>query len=263
MARDNWKEFRNGFSGQFFQKAIDSGLSYPVGGSGITCLHSELSSGGTVPKIYGMLYNGPESGGLPTKYCSITMMIRGGVATPSSYRIGPIISTALIGDTGFYKGTPTPNANINLVMCGLNDNPGAGAPINIQTRRIANGAVVAGSEQSAPLPPLVFIGGTSWRHFEISFLLDDLVPTQERFRIFYRINNGPNATLPGSVGWTNWILLAEYNYTTELIAPGINVAGGFFPGFGFHVSSTSTAWASPNSVEIDDVIITNYTVVPP
>jgi len=273
MAQANWTEFRNGadFGGYGLRLVAKetSQSSFPPGASGNPILHTELSSGGTVPKIWGQLYKGPGSAVLPTKYCAISMAMAGGVVNPNNFRFGAIISPALIGDDGYYQGTPTPDADIDLIMVGFNNNLGT-TGLDLWTRRIANGVTVAGGEANAPsasLESVPKIGGTQWRQFEVVFLLNDLVLGSEDFRMMIRYNGGTEMTPPGSVGWSDWEQIGSYDYNTEILGVGIDLSSGFYPGFGFQTDSTSTNWygGSPYflEMEVEDVIITNYEVIPP
>lgn len=271
MAQANWTEFRNGadFGTQPFRLNVDDThtSSFPTGASGEPVCHTELYSGGTVPKIWGRLYKGPDAGDLPTKYCAISMMMAGGVYYSGDFRFGALICPNLIGDDGYYQGTPTPDADIDLVMVGFNANLGT-TGLDLWTRRVANGATVAGGESSAPsgLASVPKIGGTSWRQFEVAFLLDDLVPSSEDFRILIRYNSGSEVTPPGSVDWTEWEQIGSYDYNTEILGVGIDLSGGFYPGWGFQTDNLSTRWhysASYTYLEVEDVYVTNYEVIPP
>jgi hypothetical protein len=191
------------------------------------------------------------------------MMARGRVGSFNGIW-GPFITPALIGDDGFFQ-TPTADVDIDGIFCGFTADWSGSNARQLRTRRVADAVVVAGNEQLSS-----FIDddiGSGWRQFEVSFLLDDLVPGEEDFRIMMRQNLGPNASVPGSAGWSSWEQVGEYDYTTEIIGAGIDISSGFYVGYGFFVASTSTSWqetfGSNNQVELDDIRVVNYTVIPP
>lgn len=273
MSEYDWTEFRNGNSfgtDPFRENAMTvfSATTGPLtGGSALPLLRTMLDNNGVAPKIRGRMYNGPDIGNFPTKYCAISMVCNGRLSNFSSSMWGPFISPNFLGTDPFFQ-TPTPDADIDMIMCGFNAvTSWGGTSRQIRTRRIIDGVVnAAGEANSASYT--TEIGFTGFTQFEVAFILDDLVPGSELFRIMARFNHGSEISLPGSVDWTDWEEVGGYDYATDIVGAGIDISSGFYVGYGFYVGSTSAYWddtgfASNNQIELDDVRVVNYSAVAP
>jgi len=266
MAASDWKEFRNGFTSDF-QIYTDVAPVFPPGAT-IPVISTKLQSGGTIPKIWGYLYDGPDIV-FPSKFCGVAITGGGqflGSPANTNFRVGPLIAMSHVGDNEFYKGTPTPNADLDIIMCGLHGSFGT-ITSTLRSLRLVDGVRQPTSEVTSQSPfHIPEVGSTNRAQFEVGFFLDDVVPTEEQFRMFYRYNAGTAFQEPGGPDWIPWRHLGDYSFSTDLVGAGIDVSSGFFPGFGFWVDSTAIDWddlVSSFFLDFDHIYVTNYTEIPP
>lgn len=146
--------------------------------------------------------------------------------------------------------TATPYTNMNLYIAGLNyrfawphtptethDNP------ECAVHKVINGV----ASQVGPLfYPRVILDVADSRFLQIEFRIQNVGPNVQ---IDSRWNEGTEATVPGSPGWTSWT-----NIGTDT-SPGVLVNGGYW-GFGAQiVPSGGWSGGSDNFVYVDEVRI--------
>lgn len=266
MSQFDWKEFRNGFTSDFQVFSDQSPVDGIPSGSTAPVLSTTMQSGGGIPKIWGYIYDGPDAGILPTKFCSIAFTGGGqfqGSPGSTTFRVGPLIAMTSIGTNGYFDGNVTPDADLDMIIVGQYQNFGFSSS-RIRTLRLADATRLPANEVETPLFVIPEVDSNS-SQYEVGFFLDDIVPSEEQFRIFFRYNNGSVITQPGGAGWTAWEHLADYDYSTDLIGAGIDVSNGFFPGIGIWINDASIDWddVTPNiHLDFDDIYVTNYTEIP-
>lgn len=274
MSQADWKEFRNSAnfgSEPFKENNVSYSELHETNQPPIPILATHLDNGGTVPKFRGRIYNGPDlASAFPSKHCSLSLTTasRTNGFYSISYRNtwGIFITPQLIGDDSLFE-TPVVDADIDMVMAGFFEDWGGSQDRQIWSRRFVDGVKVNGNEQYGDyIPAAIQLYG--YRQIEVAFLLNDVIPGKEDFRIMYRYNNEGGAyTAPGGAGWTAWKQLAEYDYATEILGAGIDLSNGFYIGIGFYVESTSTEWndtfgGNEYYVLTDDIRVTNFEAVP-
>lgn len=191
-------------------------------------------------------YSGADVGQFPTKFCTISMAVKGIGLLPTLCQYG-----------AYFNAFSFPAGNQH--QFGIR---GAGVVIRqedtVGGASLAGGAMQDGSVLGSPVLAIPVVDN-DWVQFEAACLMNELYKEHDynaSIHVWARYNGGTSLSLPGSAGWSDWNHIA-------LVQPGyfghddFQNQNGMHPAFGF-AACGAFAGGTPGDGLIFDHVTVRY-----